>query len=93
MSKRKAPIKGLPNFYHFTDEQVRNSFDLIEQLLFVYKDVDSDVCGALKTVWKDLSSEKADRVVKSPEAPAPLSSSVRMIKPKVVISPLKRKRD
>ncbi len=92
MSKKKAPTKGLPNFYHFTDEQVRNSFDLIEQLLFVYKDVDSGVCDTLKTVWKDLNSEKVDRVVKSPEAPAPLNSNVRMVKPKMVVSPLKRKK-
>lgn len=57
----RVPLKGKPDFCKYTDSEIRNYEEFIQNMLFAYSE-DAKVKEVLKRIHKDLSDELIDRV-------------------------------
>lgn len=98
MPPKRHAVKGEPDFHNVSDEQLKSFRDLTQQLIFAYNHFDDAKVEVLKSIWKDLSNEDADRTAQSAiealekqgdsvSTPSPMLRKV----PKVRKSPAKRK--
>lgn len=97
MPPKRYAIKGEPDFHNISDERLKSFLDLTQQMIFAYNHHDDAKVEVLKSIWKDLSIEDADRLARSAcesidkgessGTPTPLLKKV----PKVRKSPAKRK--
>ena len=97
MPPKKYAIKGEPDFHRISDVTLTAFVDLTQQLIFAYNQCDSEKTEVLKSIWKELSNEEADRRCRSAlcaveERDAKSTSAPLMRKvPKMRKSPAKRK--
>ena len=90
MPPKKYALKGEPDFHHLSDDKVKSFMDLTQQMIFCYKQYDSDKVKVLESIWKELSVEHTSRIANSPEVvktPAPILGKA----PKLRKSPANRK--
>lgn len=91
MPRPKYAIKGQVNFHNVSDEKLKGYLDLIQSLIFEYKDAeDYEKVNVLNRIWKDLASEDTRRLVDSPEVVVKPVGMLGKV-PKMKKSPVKRR--
>lgn len=63
---RKTPMKNEPDFSNLDDARVKSYKAMITDLIGVYSEL-PEKQEVLKSVWKDLSNECADRITDEPK--------------------------
>lgn len=82
----RTPMKGKPDFTTISNERLNGFIDLAQQMIFTYKYCDEEKVRVMTEVWKDLSTERTERLCNEPfiepekEAPVPVHK-VKMVKP------------
>ena len=74
MPPKKYAVSGEPDFHTVSDEKLKSFMDLTQQLIFAYNRFDGAKVEVLKSIWKDLNKEDAERLSQS--ACAELDSQV-----------------
>lgn len=62
INPRKVPLKGLPDFTSMSDDRLRESADVVQNLIFAYKSFDKEVVRVLEKVHKQMSDNLTDRL-------------------------------
>lgn len=63
--KRPVPVKGHPDFSFLDDKKLKEYEETINAMIVCYSDF-PDKVEMLKTMWKDLKDEYAERLSLSP---------------------------
>lgn len=90
-SKKRMPLKGLPDFHTISDEKLKSFKDLAQQLIFSYSH-DVEKVRVLEEIWHDLNDEDSDRVpvIEEVVEEGATANILRKV-PKLRSSPVKKK--
>ena len=89
---RPVPEKGKPNFSNLDDKHLNDSKAVVENLIGAFG-FDPDVASALTKAWKALCDECTVRTCAKPDLSVEPEKSTKVLKKRLVRSPLSRKKN